>query len=188
MRDQEKSKKELIEELKALLLRVEELEVVERKYRELTEKIQVMEGHIAEQNAAEPVTVARQGVGRATVLVVDDNDVFRKFMQEALRNEGYTVYAAGSSAEALHILEDSGETVDLMISDVIMPEGSGNELYKNVKAAYPHIKVLFVSGYTDEILIHTDVQEVIESKAAFLQKPFTVADFLKKVNQELGGN
>jgi DNA-binding NtrC family response regulator len=134
---------------------------------------------------SDPVIGNQQGVDRATVLVVDDNDIFRKFMQEALRNEGYTVYAAESSAEALGILEDTGERVNLMISDIVMPEGGGSELYKNVKAAYPHIKVLFVSGYTDEILIHNDVQEVIESKVAFLQKPFHVSDFLKKVKQEL---
>jgi CheY-like chemotaxis protein len=186
MIDQKKTEKMLIEELKTLRLRVEELEGIERKYRELTEKIQHLAGQIVEQNPATPVTVARQGVDRTTVLVVDDNDFARKFIQEALQRNGYTVYVAESSADALHILKDIGETVDLMISDVIMPEGSGRELYKNVKAAHPQIKVLFVSGYTDEILIHSDVQEVIESKVAFLQKPFQVAELLKKVKQELG--
>jgi len=184
MRDPEKSQKQLIEELDGLRLRIEELEVVERNYRELTDKIQQLAAQIVEQNAAEPVTVARQG--GATVLVVDDNDLARKFMREALQRDGYTVYAAESSANALDILKDTGETVNLLISDVIMPEGSGRELYENVKAAYPHIKILFVSGYTDEILVHADVQEVIESKMAFLQKPFHVAELLKKVKQELG--
>jgi CheY-like chemotaxis protein len=186
MREQEKSQKELMAEMKTLRLRIEELEAVERKYHALTEKIQRLADHVVLQNTSEPATVERPESGRATILVVDDNDIFRKFMKEALRNEGYTVYAAGSSAEALRLLEDISETVGLMIADIVMPEGSGSELHKNVKAAYPHIKVIFVSGYADEILIHTDVQEVIESNVAFLQKPFGVPELIEKVKRELG--
>lgn len=187
MNHQKKSKKELILEMKALLLRIEELEAVERKYRALTDKIQSLAGQIVEQNAVDPVAADRHENQSTTVLVVDDNDIFRKYMQEALINAGYGVHAAGSAAEALQLLKDNGEKVALLISDVVMPEGGGSALYKTVKASYPHIKVLFVSGYTDEILIHTDVQEVIESKAAFLQKPFHVAELLEKVKQELSG-
>ncbi|MFH0724764.1 MAG: response regulator [Pseudomonadota bacterium] len=186
MRAREKSKKELIAEIETLLLRIEELEVVERKYHALTGKIQHLADHVLLQNTGEPAIPDRRGDSRATILVVDDNDTFRKFMQEALGNEGYTVYAAESSAEALRLLKNIAETVGLMIADIVMPEGSGSELYKHVKAAYPHIKVLFISGYTDEILIHTDVQEVIESKVAFLQKPFSVSELIGKVKRELG--
>jgi CheY-like chemotaxis protein len=188
MREQEKSQKELMAEMKTLRLRIEELEAVERKYHALTEKIQRLADHVILQNTSEPATVERPESGRATILVVDDNDIFRKFMQEALRNEGYTVYAAESSAEALRLLEDISETVGLLIADIVMPEGSGSELYRNVKVAYPHIKVLFVSGYADEILIHTDVQEVIESNVAFLQKPFGVPELIEKVKRELGAS
>jgi len=181
-----KSKKELIAEIKTLLLRIEELEAVERKYRALTEMIQLLAGQVLAQSTSVSAIQTSPAADRATVLVVDDNDIFRKFMREALQDNGYTVYAAESSAQALHILEEAGETVDLMVADVVMPEGSGRELYQQVKATYPHIKVLFVSGYTDEIIVHTDVQDVIESKVAFMQKPFHVADLLKKIEQELG--
>lgn len=181
-----KSKKELITEMKTLLLRIEELEAVERKYRALTEKIQRLAGQVVAQNASVPEIESPPAAEPTTVLVVDDNDIFRKFMREALQDNGYTVYAAESAAQALRILEDVGETVDLMVADVVMPEGSGRELYQRVTAAYPHIKVLFVSGYTDEIIVHTDVQDVIESKVAFMQKPFHVAELLQKIEQELG--
>jgi CheY-like chemotaxis protein len=181
-----KSKKELIAEIKTHLLRIEELEAVERKYRALTEKIQRLAGQVVVQNASAPAIDVPPVAETATVLVVDDNDIFRKFMREALQDNGYTVYAAESAAQALNILEDTGEKVDLMVADVVMPEGSGRELYQQVKTVYPHIKVLFVSGYTDEIIVHTDVQDVIESKVAFMQKPFHVAELLQKIEQELG--
>lgn len=186
MGEQKKTKKELLSEMKTLLLRIEELEAIERKYRALTQKIQSLASHVLEKNTAEPVIEAGRGTRRATVLVVDDNDVFRKFMQEALLGDGYTVYVAESAAEAIHILDDIGKEVDLMVADVIMPDGGGRELCMKVNTLHPHIKVLFVSGYSDEILIHTDVQEVVESKVAFLQKPFHVTELLTKIEQELG--
>lgn len=185
MSQQHKSKEELVEEMKRLLSRIEELEVVERKYRELTDKIQVLAEQVVGEELIETAASESAEGNLSTLLVVDDNDIFRHFMRELLNKEGYIVYTADGVEDALNILKNVGRKVDLVITDVVMPEGGGNELNKTLKTLYPDIKVLFMSGYTDEILVHTDVQDVIESKAAFIQKPFSKSELLARVKQEL---
>lgn len=186
MKDIEKTKAQLIEELTAIRLKVRALEDVEKKYHALKAKIQRLEGMVGSTQGEGDRSAKPQGKPfKATLLVVDDNDVFRSFILNTLDFHGYRVLGAESSAEALQLLENSGESVDLILVDVVMPDVGGSELVQRVKAIYPKVKVLFMSGYTDEILVHSDVQEVIESDVAFLQKPFLTEELLKIVRKEL---
>jgi two-component system, cell cycle sensor histidine kinase and response regulator CckA len=128
---------------------------------------------------------SEQNQPKGTILVVDDNELFRNLILTILRRSGYTVYEASGSKEALQKVQELNGAIDLMITDVVMPDISGSDLYKEVYGQYPHIKVLFVSGYAGDVLIHSDVEEIIESKKAFLQKPFPGEDLLKMVEKEL---
>lgn len=186
MDDRNKTKAQLMEALAVLRGRVRDLEAVERKYEALKEKIRRLRGVVGDERKETPFAPARKGRAPITVLVVDDNDVFRDFIVSALSVHGYKVLAAGGSAEALQVMDKHARPVDLIIADVVMPKVSGSELVKKVKVRYPKVKVIYISGYTDDILIHSDVQEVIESDAAFLQKPFLTEDLLKSVRKELG--
>lgn len=188
MKDQDRSKAELISVLADLRQRVKELEAIEGKYIELKERAEplgITACDSAEQKCAK-TAITEDDCVRATILVVDDNETFREFVTNALRSYGFEVLSASGSAEALHLLQQANGVVRLLIIDVVMPEGSGREFAQQAMAIYPEAKVVFMSGYTDEILVHSDVQDVIESNTAFIQKPFLTEDLLKIVRKELG--
>lgn len=122
------------------------------------------------------------GVG--TVLLVEDEDAVRVFSSRALRNKGYNILEARSGEEALEVLEKEGDKVDLIVSDVVMPQMDGPALYKFVREKWPDIKVVFVSGYTEDRL-----REQFTSGEAifFLPKPFTLKQLAGKVKDVLEG-
>jgi CheY-like chemotaxis protein len=191
MKDQDMTKPELLEELALLRGKIQSLEAIEKEYFALKEKIHRLEELmddplISGQSAASPPTTKGPKGHAATVMVVDDNEVFRELLVDALTRNGYRVLAADSVGGAMEALTESRTSVDLLLTDVVMPDGSGNELSRNIQMRFPDIKVLFMSGYSDELLVHSDVQEVMDSKDSFLQKPFLTEDLLKKVRQKLG--
>ena len=96
-----------------------------------------------------------------TVLVVDDTDVVRGLMQVVLAREGYDVLAAASPSEAIAVAR-AADRVDVVVSDLVMPEMDAFELVERLRAEHPEIKVLYVSGYAD-----------VSADGAFLAKPFT---------------
>lgn len=187
MKDQDRSKAELIGVLADLRQRVKELEAIEGKYIELKERAEPLGITAPDPGGPESreTAISEDDSARPTILVVDDNDTFREFIINALKSYGYQVLSASGSAEALHVLQQANGAVRLLIIDVVMPDGGGSELAQKVTAIYPEAKVVFMSGYTDEILVHSDVQEVIESNTAFIQKPFLTEDLLKMVREEL---
>ncbi|MDZ7723769.1 MAG: response regulator [candidate division KSB1 bacterium] len=89
-----------------------------------------------------------QGAGR--VLVVDDEEEIRNLAEMVLENYGYSVFTAGNGEEALDFLENSGESVDMLVVDVVMPKMGGGELVKKVRSQDKSIKILFTSGYLDD--------------------------------------
>ena len=98
-----------------------------------------------------------------------------------LRNCGYQVQDSSNAFEALILLKRNPR-FDLVITDVIMPQMSGKELYDQIKDQLPHIKVMLISGYTDDALAH---HGVLDENLSFLEKPFSPAKLAKKVREIL---
>ena len=119
---------------------------------------------------------------RATILLVEDEDVVRELAREALRDGGYTVLEARHPGEALLVAERQSGGFDLLLTDVVMPHMSGPELAQRLKNARPGLRVLFMSGYTDDAALR---HGVLRSEVSFLQKPFTPESLSRKVRETL---
>jgi two-component system cell cycle sensor histidine kinase/response regulator CckA len=120
--------------------------------------------------------------GAGTILLVEDEDAVRVFSSRALRNKGYNVLEARSGEEAVELLGKEGDSVDLIVSDVVMPQMDGPTLYKHVREKWPRIKVIFVSGYTEDRLRE---QFTSGETIYFLPKPFTLKQLAGKVKDVL---
>lgn len=116
--------------------------------------------------------------GTETVLVAEDEVALRTLIRETLDRHGYTVLEAGDGKEALKISGRYENPIHLLIADVVMPHMSGRELARQVTALRPEAEVLYISGYTDEAIIH---HGFIDPNMAFLQKPFSPHALAKKV-------
>jgi two-component system, cell cycle sensor histidine kinase and response regulator CckA len=110
-----------------------------------------------------------------TVLVVDDQDVVRDVIRLTLEGAGYTVLDAASPNDALALVRDNGP-IDLLVTDVVMPEMDAFELADRVVSEIPGVRVLYTSGYTDAA-----------AEGPFIQKPFTPAELVEKVSTVLAG-
>ena len=128
-------------------------------------------------DSAQPESAPSTG-GKDTVLVVEDQAEVRNFVAEALEAYGYRVLQAENAGEALRVCEAEGESVDLVLTDSVMPNGSGGELADRLSKAWPRIKVLFMSGYTDDAIVRGGV---LEGGAEFIQKPFSPDQLAVKV-------
>jgi two-component system cell cycle sensor histidine kinase/response regulator CckA len=133
---------------------------------------------------AEPAKVVRSLRGTETILLVEDEDTVRKVAFSVLRRHGYRVLEARNAGEALLICEKEGERIDLLLSDVVMPQMSGPEVAKRIAQTRPGIKVLCMSGYTDETVFR---HGILEAGIAFIQKPITPESLLSKVREVLDG-
>ena len=133
---------------------------------------------------AEPAAREREArrdlSGAGTVLLVEDEDAVRAFGARALRSKGYTVLEARNGESALDILRNSGQPIDLLISDVVMPGLDGPALFNDVRELRPELKVIFISGYAED-----SFRERIGNDAAvhFLPKPFTLQQLAGKVKE-----
>ena len=132
---------------------------------------------------ARKAEVTRDLTGAGRVLLVEDEDVVRNFAARALSRQGYEVLEAGTGVEALEIMQREQRRVDLVVSDVIMPEMDGPTLLKELRKTKPDLKFIFVSGYPDDAFRKSldDGQDY-----AFLPKPFTLPQLAAKVKEELG--
>jgi CheY-like chemotaxis protein len=120
--------------------------------------------------------------GNETVLVVEDEPSMRTLAARILRTQGYTTIEASNGEEALRIAQEFTGEIHLVLTDVIMPEMNGKTMASQLEAARPGIKVLFVSGYTNNAIVH---HGVLNSNVAFLQKPFTAEALARKVRKVL---
>ncbi|WP_017302068.1 response regulator [Nodosilinea nodulosa] len=120
--------------------------------------------------------------GTETVLVVEDEDAVRALEITILQRCGYRVLEAANGSKALHLAEQEQGPIHLLISDVVMPHLGGRELAAHLALSRPDCKVLFLSGYTADAVIHHGVSE---AGTAFLQKPFTPSTLAQKVRQVL---
>jgi nitrogen-specific signal transduction histidine kinase len=134
---------------------------------------------------AEPVeTVTAEVPVRATgtILVVEDEDLVRKIVCETLEAAGYRVIEARGPEEAVRWMTVSGARLDLLLTDVVMPGMNGRQLYQKLEAIQPTLRVLYTSGYTDNVIVH---HGVLDPGIQFLQKPFTLQALRQKVRQSL---
>jgi DNA-binding response OmpR family regulator len=123
-------------------------------------------------------------VGRETILVVEDEDTVRRFARRALERHGFRVLEAASPREALD-LAGTGTPVDVLVTDVVMPGGSGLELALQFQRQRPRVRVLYISGYPRHLIGDGPVPE--DLTAALLAKPFTSAQLLERVEAMLRG-
>src|SRR5207244_738720 len=121
--------------------------------------------------------------GKETLLLVEDEDQVRALSRHVLQAQGYTVLEACHGAEATRVSDERlPSPIHLLISDVVMPQVGGRELAERLAVTRPEMKVLFVSGYTDDAVVR---HGVLETEMAFLQKPFTPSALAKKVREVL---
>jgi len=119
---------------------------------------------------------------KATMLVVDDNESILHMTSCMLRNHGYKVLEAKNSEQALSLVEKYHSRIDLILSDVVLPEGSGKLLYEQVRKRCSNIGVLYTSGFTSYLLRHYDL---LDNDYDLIQKPFTTRELINKVKDAL---
>jgi signal transduction histidine kinase/ActR/RegA family two-component response regulator len=120
--------------------------------------------------------------GQERLLVVEDEPGVLEVAAEALRLQGYTVLTASSPAEALQLAQSYPEPIHLLVTDVVMPVMSGRELADYLTRLHPQMRVLYVSGYTENTIVH---HGVLETGVHFLPKPYTPAQLIQKVREAL---
>ena len=122
------------------------------------------------------MTWAEDSLMTGTVLVVDDQDVVRDVIRLTLEGAGYTVLDAASPNAAIDLVRDEGP-IDMLVTDVVMPEMDAFELADRIACEVPGVRVLYTSGYTDA-----------GAEGPFIQKPFTPAQLVEKVSAVLAGS
>jgi PAS domain S-box-containing protein len=120
--------------------------------------------------------------GSETILLVEDEEVVRGLTTNILEGAGYQVIAASGGAEAAKLYADRNEPIDLLLTDVVMPQTSGKVVAEQITKMQPGLRVLFMSGYTDEAIVH---HGVLDANVEFIQKPFTPAALSRKVREVL---
>ena len=129
----------------------------------------------------EPVALPNDA-GHETILLTDDDTLVRSTVAAMLRRAGYRVIEAGNGSEALHIGEQPGEDIALLVTDVVMPRMNGRELADRLRILRPDLQLLFISGYNKNVVVHDGVVDI---GINFLQKPLTAELLLPKVREIL---
>ena len=117
-----------------------------------------------------------------TILTVEDNDNIRSLLHRALEGSGFSVLLAADGAEALRLCQQHDGTIDLVVTNIVMPEPNGLELSERIRAARPETKFLFITGLSDQFL---ELPELTKYGANILEKPFRPSDLLRKVEETL---
>jgi PAS domain S-box-containing protein len=129
-----------------------------------------------------PGPTAVSSSGTETILLVEDNAGLRKLATRVLKPAGYTVLEAASGEEALAVLAGRDAPVHLLLTDVVMPGMGGRELVERLAETWPEMKVLYMSGYTSDVMVR---HGVLEGQMSFLNKPFTAAALLRTIREVL---
>ena len=138
-----------------------------------------------EGGVTRPRQAVQEGVnGTETVLVVEDEDMARELVENILLRYGYDVVALPGPQEAIDFVENFGGHIDLLVTDIIMPQMNGNEMYHVLKGLRPDLNVLFMSGYTGDVIME---RGLIEEGQPLLRKPFTVRGLTQMVRDAIDG-
>lgn len=113
---------------------------------------------------------------------MEDEEAVRAFARTVLERNGYLVIEAAGGMDALARVATREHEVDLLVTDVVMPQMSGKELARNLALISPHVKVLYVSGYTGKAILH---HAILDQGSDFLQKPFSSQELLAKIRELL---
>ncbi len=127
---------------------------------------------------------ARDLTGSARILLVEDEDAVRAFAVRALKTRGFEVYEASTGVEALKRMAEIGNAVDLVVSDVVMPEMDGPTLLREVRKKLPNLKFIFMSGYAEDAFAR-NLPDPENERFEFLPKPFTLKQLVTKVKEVL---
>ncbi|MBI1983793.1 MAG: response regulator, partial [Acidobacteria bacterium] len=136
----------------------------------------------AELKTGRPASLPR---GEETILLVEDEGALRSMVRGVLQSHGYKVLEARNGEDALSVCEQLKGRIHLLLTDVIMPEMSGPQLADRLAVFHRHMKILYISGYTDEGIIH---HGILDAGTNFLQKPFTPEALVRKVREVLGNS
>src|SRR6267143_1387894 len=140
------------------------------------------------EQAGEPVAApqppARALGGTETILLAEDEAAVRNLARRVLEKHGYKLLLAATGRDGVQVAQQHGGPIDLLVTDVVMPEMGGRELAQRLTARQPGLKVLFLSGYTDDAIVH---HGVLYAGVAFLQKPFKPDDLVRKIRAVLDG-
>ena len=139
---------------------------------------------IEESRPAEAAPATR-AVGSGTILLVEDEDAVRSLVETILTTDGYKILVANSAPQAIEMCRSFSGVIDVLLTDVVMPEMSGPELAEELVSRRPDLKVIYMSGYAGE---HLDQEGVHADGALLLQKPFTAAALEEKIRQTLGAS
>jgi PAS domain S-box-containing protein len=123
--------------------------------------------------------------GTETVLVVEDQVDVRGVIEKTLSRYGYTVIAAANGPEALATAQEHKGPIDVMLTDVVLPGASGPDIAKQLVASHPSVRVLYMSGYTDDMIVH---HGVLKPGLAFVQKPFTGDELARRIREVLAAD
>jgi len=124
------------------------------------------------------------GYGNETILLVEDEPMVRALGKEFLEEYGYRVLTAGNGREGLQMCQDFAERIDLIITDVVMPQMSGRELAEKARELRPDARVLFMSGFTDDAVVR---HGIVADDVCFIQKPFSPEALARKAREVLEG-
>lgn len=136
---------------------------------------QDIEGEAIMESAKNPVKSA-EGTGR--ILVVEDNEKIRGMLNRVLKKMGFEIFMAESEDDAISIAKSNKGRIDLLLTDVVMPRMNGVELYAEIGKSVPGIRVLYMSGYTDNVIAHNGI---LDPQVNFIQKPFSMNDLFDKI-------
>jgi two-component system cell cycle sensor histidine kinase/response regulator CckA len=130
-------------------------------------------------------SAASRARGTETILVIEDDSQVRRFIVETLTRDGYGVHAAASGGDALVFANDEKRVVDVVLTDVVLTGLSGREIAQLVVAKRPNVRVIYMSGYTDDAIVH---HGVLDKGLTFLQKPFSAQELLTRIREVLDSN
>jgi PAS domain S-box-containing protein len=141
-----------------------------------------VEKELLEPQPEKDAPIPETSPGTEKILLVEDDDSVRELAREILEMNGYDVVEAGDGVEALRIFEAEVGTIDLLVTDLVMPKMGGRDLAQELTPRSPDLKVLYLSGYTDSVVLQ---QGMLDRGSYFLQKPFTPAGLAHKVREAL---
>jgi two-component system cell cycle sensor histidine kinase/response regulator CckA len=133
--------------------------------------------------AAAPAPRTADLTGQGTLLLVEDEDGLRSLNARGLKSRGYTVIEAGNGVEALEALEERDGAIDVVVSDVVMPEMDGPTLLKEMRGRNPDLRIIFVSGYAEDAFAKSLPEG---QQFSFLAKPFTLSQLVAAVKETMG--